>query len=218
MKNSTAINMIGFLLSMMAGWIDTIGIELFLNEDAAFMTGRVKKLGYYIANLDFKLFLGVVLIITAFIMGSFISTIITKRAGLKGGLIFTGILIIISSFPISFKYININMIFLPMGMGCQNATTSLTPIDRTTHLTGAVTDLGINLAKRNWKQVMFLICHLMGFPLGSFIGFNLASMAVNSVINTSIILTIPAIIIMLTGIIQERIFNIPLLDEMTTID
>jgi len=203
--------MTGFILSMMAGWIDTIGIELFLNEDAAFMTGRVKKLGYHIANLDFKLFWGVVLIITAFIMGSFISTIVTKRGGLKRGLILTGILIIISSFSISWKNININMIFLPMGMGCQNAATSLTPISRTTHLTGAVTDLGISLAKRNWKQVMFLVYHLMGFPLGSFIGFHLSSMVANSAINTSIILIIPAAMIMLTGIIQERTFNIPVL-------
>lgn len=204
------INLIGFILSAMAGWIDTIGVELFLNESSAFMTGRVKALGYNMFNLDLKLFSSIALVIIAFIIGAFISTIITKKTGLKGGLICTGILIIISSLPVPFKCIN--RISLPMGMGCQNAATSLTPINRTTHLTGPITDLGMNLAKGNWNKVIFWLLRLIGFPLGSFIGFKLASMVDNNTINISIILIIPAIIIILTGIIQEKIFEIPLLD------
>ena len=162
--------------------------------------------------MDFKLFWGVVLIIAAFVIGSFISTVITKRGGLKQGLIFTGILIMISSLPISWKYININMIFLPMGMGCQNAATSLTPINRTTHLTGPITDLGMSLAKKNWNGTLFWVLRLIGFALGAINGFDLTSIFDRNPIYKSILMIIPAIIIVLIGIVQEKIIDIPLLD------
>ena len=211
-KNQTSIgiNIIIFILSITAGWINAVGIELFLNEDSSFMTGRAKALGYHIFNLDFKLFLGVVSVIVAFIVGSFFSTIVTKRMGLKGGLILTGMLIIIPSLIQYPKYTI--KICLPMAMGCQNAATSLTPINRTTHLTGPMTDLGINLAKGNWHKAIFWFRRLIGFSLGSLIGFNLVNMVSNKAINISITLIIPASIIILTGIIQERILDIPLIE------
>lgn len=209
-KITTGISIVGFILSLMAGWVDTIGVKLFLTESSSFITGRARLLGYYLFHGDFKSFSGIFLIIASFIMGAFLSTKITKKYGLKGGLIAAGILVTISSLPISWKYMNI--IFLPMGMGCQNAATSLTPINRTTHLTGPMTDLGIHLAKRDWNKVLFWVLRLAGFPLGAFIGFGLASLLDNNPINISILLIIPAIIIILTGIIQEKIFDIPLLD------
>lgn len=101
-----------------------------------------------------------------------------------------------------------------MAMGGQNAATSLTPINRTTHFTGPATDIGINIAKGNWKIVLFWILRWIGFPLGSVIGFNLVHMVNNNVINISTTLTIPAIIIISIGIIQKMFFNIPLLDEI----
>lgn len=207
---TTGAKVVVFILTMMAGWIDTVGMVFFLNGESGFMTGRVHMLAYHGFNLDSELFFVVILVIIAFIIGSFLSTMITKRVGLKGGLILTGILVIISSLPLPFKFIG--AFFLPMGMGCQNAATSLTLLNRTTHLSGTTTDLGINLAKRNWSRVVFGVCGLIGFPLGSFIGFNLGGMVNNTAINRSIVLIIPAIIIILTGIIQEKILDIPLLD------
>ncbi len=217
-KISLGINIVGFILSIMAGWIDTIGVKLFLNESPSFMTGRVKALGYHAFNLDLKAFLGIALVILAFIMGAFMATIVTRKTGLRGGLVFTGILVIIASFPICLKHAAINTILIPMAMGCQNATTSLTPISRTTHLTGPATDIGINLAKRNWKMVMFWACRWIGFSLGTVIGFNLVSMVDKGAIHISTILIIPAIIIMLTGIIQKIVFDIPLLESILNID
>lgn len=99
-----------------------------------------------------------------------------------------------------------------MGMGSQNAATSLTVINRTTHLTGPITDFGINIAKKKWNKVRFWGLRLLGFPLGSFIGFSLATMINGAPINISIILIIPAIIIILTGIIQEKVLDIQLLE------
>lgn len=207
----TGVNIVGFILAIMAGWIDTVGVKLFLNESPSFMTGRIKALGYYAFNLDVSSFLHVVVVIIAFVFGAFISAIITKKAGLMGGLVSTGILIIIGALPICLKDMTINTMLLPMAMGCQNAATSLTPINRTTHLTGPATDIGINIAKGDWKRVRFWTWRWIGFPLGSVIGFSLVNMVDQDIINISAILIIPAIIIIITGVLQKYIFDIPLL-------
>lgn len=212
LKTSTQLNIVGFILVVMAGWIDTVGVKLFLNESPAFMTGRGLTLGYFAFKLDLQSFLNVVLVIVAFIAGAFISTIITRKAGLTGGLIFTGILLIVASLPICLRETTIDTIIIPMAMGCQNAATSLTGIQRTTHLTGPATDIGINMAKGNWQIVRFWLIRWIGFPLGSIVGFNLVDMVNQSRINISAILIVPAIIIILTGIIQKKFFDIPLLD------
>ena len=211
-KNSIGINVIGFILTTMAGWIDTIGVRLFLNENASFMTGRGFILGYLAYKKEFKIFMSILLVIIAFIVGAFISTIITKRIGLSGGLFFTGILIILSSLPISLQNPIIASFFLPMAMGGQNASTSLTEINRTTHLTGPATDIGINIAEGNWKVVKFWIYRWIGFPFGSIMAFNLINLVNKNVVSVSVTLIIPGIIIILTGIIQKLIFDIPLLD------
>lgn len=209
-RMSTGVNIVGFILSLLAGWIDTIGVSLlFVNECSSFMTGRVKLLGYHLFNLDFKLFWSVLLVIIAFIIGSFISTLVTQKTGLKGGLLLTGIFVIISSLPVAWQN---TTIFLPMAMGCQNAATSLTPINRTTHLTGPITDLGMSLAKKNWNGTLFWVLRLIGFALGAFIGFALTSIFDRNPIYKSILMIIPAIIIVLIGIVQEKIIDIPLLD------
>lgn len=217
LKISVQTNIVGFILVIMAGWIDTVGVKLFLNESPAFMTGRGLILGYWAFKLDLKAFMSIVLVIMAFIIGACISTIITRKSGLTGGLFFTGVLIIIASFPICLRDITIDTVIIPMAMGGQNAATSLTRINRTTHLTGPATDIGINIAKGNWKVVMFWILRWIGFPIGSVIGFNLVHLVNSNIMNISTTLIIPAIIIILTGIIQKLIFNIPLLDEMKII-
>ncbi len=212
MKASTGINIVGFILVVMAGWVDTIGVSLFLNQRSSSMSGRGHILGYWIFKLDFKMAMGIGLIMISFITGACISTLITKKTGLIGGLMFAGLLIIIGSFTFSLQHPVLSKILVPMAMGCQNAATSLTGIKRTTHLTGASTDLGINIAKGNWKVVRFWIWRLIGFPLGSVLGFNLVNLVNNNVISTSITLIIPAIIIILTAIGQNKFLDIPLID------
>lgn len=211
-KASTGINIVGFILVVMAGWVDTIGVSLFLNQRSSSMSGRGHILGYWIFKLDFKMAMSIALIMISFIIGACISTLITRKTGLVGGLLFTGLLIIIGSFTFSLYHTVLSKIFVPMAMGCQNAATSLTEIRRTTHLTGASTDLGINIAKGNWQVVRFWMLRLIGFPLGSVIGFNLVNLVNNNVISISIALIIPAIIIILTAIGQNKFLDIPLID------
>lgn len=204
------INIMVFILSIMAGWVDTLGVELFLQENSSFMTGRVRALGLYIFNSNLGLFLKVSLVIMAFITGAGLATIVTERAGLEGGLFCTGILVLLAAFPLFFR--NINVFFLPMAMGCQNAASSLTPLNRTSHLTGPLTDLGVNLAKKKWDKVLFWGLRLIGFPLGVFIGFKLIKIISHGRINKSIGLIIPGLLIIFLAILQDKIFKIPLLD------
>lgn len=162
------------------------------------------------------MFIGIFLIIIAFITGAWVSTIIIKKTGLTGSLLFTGILIIIGAFPFILRHPILCTVFLPMAMGCQNAATSLTEIKRTTHLTGAATEIGINIANSNWKVVRFWIYRWIGFPLGAIIGFALVDRVNSNLIKTSTTLIIPAIIIIVIAILQRVILNIPLLDNNKT--
>lgn len=211
---SAQINIVGFILVTMAGYIDTVGIKLFLNESPAFMTGRGIILGYCMFKGDFGAFICVLVVILAFIIGACISTIITRKIGLTGGLCLTGMLIAIAAFPVNLSNITIATIIIPMAMGGQNAATSLTAINRTTHLTGPATDIGINIAKGNWNIVIFWILRWIGFPLGSVIGFYLVHMVNNNMVNIHTTLLFPAVIIILTGIIQKLTFDIPLLENI----
>lgn len=210
----TPVNVVGFILIMMAGWIDTVGVNLFLYESSCFMSGRGAILGNWAFIGNIKAFLSVGIIIISFILGSYISTLLTKKLGLTGGLCFTGVLIIITALTINRNDILIATIIIPMAMGGQNAATSLTPINRTTHLTGPATDIGINLAQGNWNIAIFWILRWIGFPIGSVIGYSLVHMVENNLINISTTLILPAIIIILTGLIQRLLFNIPLTSKV----
>ncbi len=214
-KILTPVNLVGFILVMMAGWTDTVGIYLFLDERSSFMTGRAAKLGEYIFNGEMQGVKAVLLVVISFIIGACISTLITRRVGLIGGLFFTGILLIITVFSTFKVGINIALITIPMAMGGQNAATSLTDINRTTHLTGPTTDIGINMAKGNWNLVVFWVLRWVGFSIGVVMAFNLIHIFKSKMINFSHTLLIPATIIILTGIIQKIIFDIPLSENVS---
>ena len=210
LRISDGVNLVGFILIMLAGWIDAVSVKLFLLHSPTFMTGRAAKLGYEVFNADFKAFWSIAIVVIAFILGACLSTIITRKTGLMGGLFFTGTLIIIASFPVCMNNVTIDSVLVPMAMGVQNAATSLTRINRTTHLTGSATDIGINIAKRNWRLVGFWLLRWIGFPIGSVIGLNLVNLVESGIMSVSTILIIPAVIIILTGILQRFIFNIQL--------
>ena len=210
------INIVGFILSVMAGWINAVGVKLFLNESSAFMSGRGLTLGYLALKGDLKSFISIILVIVSFIMGAYISTIITRKKGLSGGLFFVGFLIALSAFPISLRSIVVDTIIISMAMGAQNSATSLTAINRTTHLTGPATDIGIHMAKGNWDIVLFWSLRWISFPIGATIGFVLVDMFNNNIIQLSTTLLLPASIILSVAFIQKRFLKIPLLEKIHT--
>lgn len=208
------INILGFILIAMAGWVDAVGINLFAKESGSFMTGKGRNLASLAFKGDFRTFFIIIIVIISFIIGAFISTLITKNFGLTGGLFFSGGLIILAVILMNIVKFTIATIVIPMAMGGQNAATSLTEIKRTTHLTGAATDIGINLAKGNWEESKFWIFRWIGFPLGAYFGLKSVHFVNIGRINNYIPLIIPAFIIIITGVIQKFLFDIPLLDEI----
>lgn len=218
-KILTPVNIIGFILVMMAGWIDTAGLKLFENERVSFMTGRAAELGEQIAQGDIRGFLFIMMIIVIFITGAAISAKITRKWGLIGGLTFSGVLVIFAAFCVYEGDIHFATIAIPMAMGGQNAATSLTPINRTTHLTGPATDIGLYLSSGNWNGIIFWLLRWIAFPLGAFIGFELMEKtSIQDHIDRLLTLVIPASIIILTGVIQKITVDIPLLEDKTKHD
>ncbi len=219
----TPVNIVGFLLITMVGWIDLVGVKLFFNQRCAFMTGRASAIGENLANRNITeaLFVSCVLVIS-FMIGAGISAKVTKKSGLIGGLTLTGLLVITAAILIGpaaesmdatkkltgFMVRNrvILGILLPMALGCMNAATTLTPINRTTHLTGPATDIGINFALGNWSMCIFWLFIWIGFPLGAFLGMFLVLKGLSPALN----LAIPGIGIILIAMVQKATVNIPL--------
>lgn len=215
----TPVNVVGFILVMMAGWIDTASLKLFLNERVSFMTGRAAELGELIAKGNIKSFYFIIAIVVIFIIGAAISCKITKKWGLIGGLTFSGIVLILAGLYIYEGDTRFAAIAIPMAMGAQNAATSLTPIKRTTHLTGPATDIGVHLSSGNWNGVIFWLLRWIAFPLGAFLGFQfIEKFTTQDYIDNSMALIVPAIIIILTAIIQKITVDIPLLEDETSPD
>lgn len=212
-KVLTPINIVGFILVMVAGWVDTIGVYFFLDESSSYMTGRAAKIGRHIFNGEIRELKNVLLVVISFIVGACIATLITKKVGISGGLFFTGIIIVVTVISAFQKEINIALITIPMAMGGQNAATSLTAINRTTHLTGPATDIGINIAKGNWNMVVFWVLRWVGFALGAAIAYRLIHVFRIRMIHFSYILLLPAMIIILTSVILKVFFQIPLLED-----
>lgn len=213
-KILTPVNIVGFILVMMAGWIDTVGVQVFTNERVSFMTGRAAELGELIAKGDMRGFLFILIIVLIFVVGATISAKITRKWGLMGGLTFSGMLLIIAAFFTYEGETHFVEIAIPMAMGGQNAATSLTPINRTTHLTGPATDIGLYLSSGNWNGIIFWLLRWIAFPVGAFIGFKAVGKSMtHNHINIVLTLIIPAIIIIFTGIIQKMTVDIPLLED-----
>ncbi|MEW9094191.1 MAG: YoaK family protein [Clostridiaceae bacterium] len=213
-KILTPVNIVGFILVMMAGWIDTVGVQVFTNERVSFMTGRAAELGELIAKGDIRGFSFILIIVLIFVVGATISAKITRKWGLMGGLTFSGMLLIIAAFFTYEGETHFVEIAIPMAMGGQNAATSLTPVNRTTHLTGPATDIGVYLSSGNWNGIIFWLLRWIAFPVGAFIGFKAVGKSItHDHINTVLTLIIPAIIIIFTGIIQKMTVDIPLLED-----
>lgn len=210
----TSVNIVGFILVMMAGWVDTAGVKFFLNERVSFMTGRAAQMGEWLAEGEFEQASYIVLIVLMFILGAAISTRITRTWGLTGGLNFVGGLLFFSALPVYIGEVRFVAIAIPLAMGAQNAATSLTPINRTTHLTGPATDIGIKLSSGDINGAVFWILRWMAFPLGAFLSYEFVEMSLrNDNVDTSLSLIIPSIVIVATGLIQKRFVDIQLLEK-----
>lgn len=211
----TYVNLIGFIITFMVGWVDAVSLLLLLGKRVAPMTGRFSKLALLLSGGEFRQAMALVLIITSFIVGSVVSTLITNKHGLLGGLSFAGFLLIISAFTGLESTINFAIITIPLATGSINAATSISDIGRTTHLTGAVTDIGISIANGNWNSVIFWSLRCLAFFLGVSVSLQLIDASNNNKISLASILLIPAITIILTGVFHRVVVRAKIVKEIS---
>ncbi len=213
-RTNTFSHILGFVLMVVAGWIDTVALNYFVNENSSFLTGRVVKLGKYILIGNHTGIKSVLLIIFLYIAGAVFSTLITRRAGLSWGLYFSGSLLLLSLIVFYLAGASIiAYICLPMCMGSQNAATSLTRIGRTTHLTGPITDIGIYIAKGEWKQALFWVLRAIGFLLGALVAYYLTGIYNSAHIPLFKTLIAPTAILFVVAFLQKRFIKLELLEN-----
>ncbi len=215
----TPVNVVGFILITMAGWVDIVGVRVFFGERSAFMTGRASALGASIMDKEISKIMIIIVVVLSFIAGAAIGTKQTKKHGLTRGLLTTaaflliaGILMIIDGgdATIVTGSMGITAVLIPASMGCLNASTSLTAINRTTHLTGPTTDIGISIANKDWNTAVFWTLRWIGFLVGAILGLLFIDLALGRDNPAFAAFLIPSIIIALTAIIQQKTVNIPL--------
>lgn len=172
-----------FLLALVAGLINSIGLLGFKHQSISHLSGTATLLGVGAVNSTFSDTLHLVFILLSFLAGSAISGYFLNSGSLKLGRNYSGLLILEALFIFGAIY------FLSRGSvqghylasaacGLQNAlaTTYSGAIIRTTHVTGIFTDLGIMLGSKlrgenfdNRKALLFLLI-IIGFIVGGVFG------------------------------------------------
>ncbi|KLN66621.1 MULTISPECIES: YoaK family protein [Vibrio] len=177
-----------FLLALLAGTVNAIGLLGFQHQAVSHISGTVTLLGASIKELNAQtshLFL----ILFSFLCGAILSGLFIESTALKLGrrygvaLCVEGLLLLGAYWLLDRNYLS-GQYFASAACGLQNAmiTTFSGAIVRTTHLTGIITDLGLMVGAklrgesfdyRKAKLFMFIFC---GFLFGGVLGAKLFSL------------------------------------------
>lgn len=178
-------------IAALAGYLNAFTTVSLLFERSSHMTGRATDMGRGI--MAFFVETGatrsalveeaviIFIILTSFLAGAIIGTKLTRSIGLAKTIIVIGLwvgiscLMVVIELPAGVKDVfslerSLWAALLCFPMGMQNAATTLTPIGRSTHITGTLTDLGISIASRTNRQTIHLFCRWGGFVGGSAVG------------------------------------------------
>jgi len=174
-------------IAALAGTINGITTFTLLFERSAHMSGRATDLGVALiapfivddtarrtAFLEEALIIGV--ITASFVFGAVCGTKLIRSIGLGRTIVIIGITIAIAGSMAFFVPEGETSVWsferalwaflLPFAMGMQNASTTLTPIGRTTHVTGTLTDLGVSIASNTRRKTIHLFTRWGGFVSG----------------------------------------------------
>lgn len=168
---------IASILSFWAGNVNGLTTIAILFERSSHVSGRIADIGIDLILMPISAVL-VTVIWLSFVMGSYLAGMLLDRIGLTQSLIFQSVCILIgaiavnvgisASAPGDYGLDRMLMAFiLPFSMGFQNSITSQLPLDRTTHWTGASTDLGIALAKGVYLSALFILIKIFAFIVGA---------------------------------------------------
>jgi len=171
-----------FLLSVLAGSINVVGLMGFEHQAISHVSGTVSRLGESFLDPN-NAALHLLFILLSFLLGAIISGLVVKNTALKIGTNYSFLLLIETTLILLALYALNN--HLPLGhyfasaaCGVQNAlfTTYSGAVLRTTHLTGVFTDLGLmigqGLRSRSFdkRKLILLLLIIIGFLTGSSIG------------------------------------------------
>lgn len=158
LTNSLSIITIGVFTSHITGAVTNAGVNLSLNP------------------VSFALYIG---LFTSFIIGSYLGTVLLMKKNFTYSILFAGALLIVAGIfaPAKIQRNSTDQFLFSFlaatAMGSQNASTGLTPIGRTTHVSGVTTDFGASLAKMDWKNSTRLGLFLLSFMVGAITAFYL---------------------------------------------
>ena len=208
-KVVTPINILVSVLAFVGGWVNIIGYNVFMHTRPSSMTGRAAEIAESLGRGELKTFAYLVLVVLLFVIGVAIASIITTRFGFTQGLMFVVAILFFNLIIVNADHsLRFFSVFLSMAMGAQNGATSLTNISRTTHMSGATTELGINIAFKNWDKVIFWGIRWIFYPLGGFLAYRFIGWLDINNLNESLTLIVPIIIIIFTAFVQKKFIDI----------
>lgn len=208
----------GFVLIFSAGWVNIQGLKLGILDSLSYVTGRGVRIGTAMFEGDISSLIYIFFTLSFYIFGAYLGAKITQKKGIGYALIVTSLLLFsvpvlllyrdfqfvsdMSSYSLSEEFVLMATIFMTLiGMGAMNGSTSMTSIGRTTHLTGAATDIGVNLAIGKRRTAMFHLLRWVGFFMGAFSAMCLYSVWSS---NHSLLTTFPLVPIVLAGLLLQN--------------
>lgn len=171
-----------FSLAFNAGMVNALGLLNVWHQTVSHMTGNVSLLGIAIANGQYQHVVYGICVIASFVLGSLYSGYILGSSHFQLGrrygipLTLTALCIFLCWLLIPY-YPRYALLWACVGMGIQNAMVShyKGAIIRTTHLTGLLTDLGLNLGyllrglEVEKRRILLLVLILCGFLCGGIV-------------------------------------------------
>jgi len=168
---------IAAVLSFWAGTFNSLSSIAILFERSSHVSGRIADIGIDLVLLPisaiFMLFIWI-----SFVVGSYLAGCLLPKLGLTKSLILLSIYIFVAAIIVYAGLTAetasdlgigkaIMALILPLAMGFQNSITTQLPLERTTHWTGASTDLGIALSKGSYPLVFFIGIKIFSYIVGA---------------------------------------------------
>jgi uncharacterized membrane protein YoaK (UPF0700 family) len=172
-----------FFLALNAGMINVIGLLNIAHQSVSHMTGNVSMVVVESIQNDWFQVLFMLGVVFCFTLGSFYSGFIIRDSKLRFGRRY-GSVLSIETFFLLLAWLLIDhfphyaLLWAAAAMGLQNALASTYngTIIRTTHLSGVLTDIGLNIGYRfrglyvDPRKFTLLVLILIGFFVGGVIG------------------------------------------------
>lgn len=173
----------GFFLAALAGFVNAIGLLGFRHQSVSHLTGTSTFLSLEIAKLDTTEALHLFVVMLSFVLGAAFSGVLIGNTALKLGRRYSVALLVESallflSMLLLARDMHAGQYLASAACGLQNAMTSTYSgaVIRTTHVSGLFTDLGIALGLRlrgqpaDRRKIILYATLIAGFVVGGIVG------------------------------------------------